>query len=76
MIIYVQETYTNSGHSVRGIVDEERFKELYGERDLKELLEKGRVGDVIGQAKIYYAVLAPPNEAARLDPKRLLPFRV
>lgn len=42
------------------IIDEERFKELYGEYLLKSLLEKGHTGDCIGghrgmRAKLLYS---------------------
>jgi len=37
------------------VVEQERFRELYGERDLALLLERGSIGDVIGDGKWYYA---------------------
>jgi hypothetical protein len=40
---------------VEDTIDQERFKELYGEGDLAILLERGRVGDAIGDGKWYYA---------------------
>lgn len=38
-------------------IDLGRFKELYGEEDLKRLLENGFTGDAIGQGRYYQARL-------------------
>lgn len=40
---------------VKGVIDEKQFLKLYGEDDLKILLDAGAVGDVIGQGKWYRA---------------------
>jgi hypothetical protein len=40
---------------IKAAVDEDRFILLYGEQDFKILMEKGYVGDTIGQEKWYYA---------------------
>lgn len=38
-------------------VDEQEFMKLYGEQDLRMLLERGEEGDAIGQGRWYHAKL-------------------
>jgi phosphoribosylamine-glycine ligase len=59
MEIEVSETVTVDGRevTVKAVVDEYEFIRLYGEQDFRILVKKGKVGDVIGEKKTYYARL-------------------
>ena len=59
MIIQVVEGRMKDGKEViaKAEIDEYEFVRLYGEKDFKILLQRGEVGDTIGEMKWYYAKL-------------------
>ena len=58
--------YNRGDNAYSETIDETRFVELYGEKDLELLKKNGKVGDVIGQGRHYYAEL-PPTPPANED---------